>query len=127
MSLGTQVAYIFILAIPVACISWTFTHEEIFREVHEYFVVKRQQSKTLLKRKFFFLLACEFCFSYYVTIAAVAVTNYHLLLTNWIGYIIGGFSIVWIANIYMSLFGLIRMDLKRERTEIQVLEEKVEK
>ena len=29
------------------------------------------------------------------------------------------FTLVWIANVYMSLFGRIRLDLKRERVEIE--------
>ena len=123
MTLGTQIIYLFILAIPVACISWTFTHEEVFRGLHEYFVTRSQRSKYLAVRKFFFLLTCEYCFSHYMTIAAVAVTDYHLLLSNWVGYIIGGFSIVWIANIYMSLFYLIRIDIKKENIRIKEKEQ----
>jgi hypothetical protein len=46
------------------------------------------------------------------------------LLNDWRGYIIAGFSLVWIANIYMSLFGLIRIDIKKERTQIKEMEEK---
>jgi hypothetical protein len=45
------------------------------------------------------------------------ITNYTLLYTDWRGYLIAGFSIVWIANIYMSLFVLLRMDIKKERAE----------
>jgi hypothetical protein len=38
--------------------------------------------------------------------------------------LISGFSLVWIANIYMSLFGFIRQDIKKEQTEINRMEEK---
>jgi hypothetical protein len=44
------------------------------------------------------------------------------LLNDWRGYIIAGFALVWVANIYMSLFGLIRQDIKKEKTEIENLE-----
>jgi hypothetical protein len=44
------------------------------------------------------------------------------LLTDWRGYIIAGFSLVWIANTYMSIFALIRQTIKKEITEIKVLE-----
>jgi hypothetical protein len=47
-------------------------------------------------------------------------------MNDWKGYIIAGFSLIWISNIYMSLFGLIRQDIKKEKTEIQVLEKKIE-
>ena len=59
--------------------------------------------------------------------AFLFLTDYTLLLHDWRGYLLAGFSLVWVANIYMGLFGLIRIDLKKERAEIQVLEEKVEK
>ena len=29
-SLSLQAAYLFLLAIPIACIAWTVTHEEVF-------------------------------------------------------------------------------------------------
>ena len=35
MTIGLQVIYLFVLAIPVACIAWTVTHEEVFREPRE--------------------------------------------------------------------------------------------
>ena len=34
------------------------------------------------------------------------------------GYLIAGFSLVWVANIYMSIFGRLRLEIKRERVEI---------
>jgi hypothetical protein len=40
---------------------------------------------------------------------------------------IAEFSLVWIANIYMSLFGLIRQDIKREKAKISEMEEKLDK
>ena len=76
-----------------------------------------------MKRKFFYLFTCEYCFSHYVTVFFVALTDFKLLLNDWRGYLIAGFALVWIANIYMSLFGRIRIELKRERTEVTVLEQ----
>ena len=81
----------------------------------------------MFKRKFFYLFTCEYCFSHYVTALFIFLTEYKLLLDDWRGYIISGFAVVWIANIYMSLFGLIRTDLKREKTEIKALENEVER
>jgi hypothetical protein len=46
------------------------------------------------------------------------VTRYKLLFTDWRGYLIAGFSLVWVANVYMGLFGRIRLDLRKERAEI---------
>ncbi len=51
------------------------------------------------------------------------ITRYQLIYNDWRGYFIGGFSLVWIANIYMSLFALIRVDLKKTRIEANTKEE----
>ncbi|RNL52413.1 hypothetical protein [Pedobacter jejuensis] len=119
--------YLFILALPVACIAWTVTKEEIFREAREYCLNQSKICKLLFKRKFFYVFTCEYCFSHYVTILLLIVTKFTLLYADWRGYIISGFSIVWIANIYMSLYSLIRIDLKKERLRAEIEELKLKK
>jgi hypothetical protein len=126
MSIQTQIVWLFVLAIPVACVAWTFTHEEVFKESREYCLTQSRNGKSMFRRKFFYLFTCEYCFSHYVTALFVALTDYRLLMDDWRGYIIGGFAVVWVANIYMSLFGLIRTDLKKEKTKIKALENEVE-
>lgn len=125
MDLQTQIAWLFLLAIPIACISWTVTHEEVFREPRLYFVKKSRTGKSLLVRKFFYLFTCEYCFSHYITALALLATRYHLLLNDWRGYLISGFALVWIANIYMSLYTFIRVDIKKERIRAKNEEEKL--
>jgi len=120
--LGTQVGLLFVLAIPIACVAWTITHEEVFREPREYCIRKSRTCARLLQRKFFYLFTCEYCFSHYVTALALYITRYHLLYPDWRGYVIAGFSLVWIANAYMSLFGRLRLDIREERLEIEQLE-----
>jgi hypothetical protein len=116
MSLHLQVAWLFLLAIPIACISWTVTHEEVFREPREFCLLRSQRSKTLAQRKFFYLFTCEYCFSHYVTIFMLFITKYTMLFEDWRGYLIAGFALVWIANTYMSLYAFLRIDIKKERT-----------
>ncbi len=122
-----QICWLFILSIPIASIAWTITQEEVFREAREYFVKRNQTGKTLLERKFFYLFTCEYCFSHYVAILALVLTGYKLLMDDWRGYVIAGFALVWVANVYMSLFRLIRLDIKKDKTEIKEIEVKVEK
>jgi len=123
-----QIAWLFILAIPVACISWTVTHEEVFREPRDFCNRRYKDARTLIERKFFYLFTCEYCFSHYVTILLLIITHYTLLLPGWRGYIISGFSVVWIANIYMSLYGLLKTDIKAEKIKADIAEqEKQEK
>jgi len=126
MPLLTQTAWLFLLAIPIACISWTVTHEEVFREPREYCLKRCQNGKTIAERKFFYLFTCEYCFSHYVTIFMLLITQFQLLYMDWRGYFIAGFSLVFIANVYMSLFALIRIDLKKVRIESEIEERKKE-
>lgn len=123
-SISLQLIWLFVLALPIACVAWTVTHEEIFIEPRTYCINKCKKGKTILERKFFYLFTCEYCFSHYVTLAFLFLTNFKLLINNWIGFIIAGFALVWIANLYMSLFGFIRQDIKKEKTEIFLMEEK---
>lgn len=113
---------LFVLAIPVACITWTVTHEELFHEFHEYCVIRSERGRSLFARKFFYLFTCEYCFSHYVTLFILIITRYTLFFSDWRGYLLSFFSIVFIANIYMSLFAKIRIDIKMERKTIEQIE-----
>ena len=121
MSIQMQIIWLFLLSTPVACVTWTVTHEEIFKELRDFCLKKSLQGKTLLERKFFYLFTCEYCFSHYVVVLFLFLTDYKLLMDDWRGYLISGFALVWIANIYMNLFGLIRQAIKKENTEIEVI------
>jgi hypothetical protein len=123
--INNQVFTLFLLAIPIACAAWTVTHEEIFKEPREYCVERCKNGKTILERKFFYLFTCEYCFSHYVTAFFIFFTDYKLLMPDWRGYVIALFSLVWIANVYMSLFALIRQSVKKEKTEIELMEQKI--
>ena len=125
MDLTTQIIWLFILAIPIACIAWTVTHEEVFREPREYCINRSENSKKIVARKFFYLFTCEYCFSHYVTIFMLLITQYKLLMDDWSGYLIAGFALVWIANMYMSIYAFIRIDIKKERIITQKEEEKL--
>ena len=126
MQLSTQIIWLFILALPIACIAWTVTHEEVFREPREYCVRRSQSGKRLITRKFFYLFTCEYCFSHYVTILMLILTDYKLLMDNWVGYVLGGFALVWIANVYMSIYNWIRIDIKKERIIARKEEKSIE-
>ncbi|MEJ7740897.1 MAG: hypothetical protein WKF97_26055 [Chitinophagaceae bacterium] len=125
MVTANQILWLFILALPIASISWTFTHEEVFKEPREYCKGRCANSKSLWQRKFFYLFTCEYCFSHYVTILMIMLTGYKLLMNDWRGYFIAGFSLVWIANIYMSIYGRIQVDIKSENIEINLKEKEL--
>jgi hypothetical protein len=122
-----QLVWLVILAIPIACVAWTVTHEEIFREPREYCVERSRHDDRLAVRKFFYLFTCEYCFSHYVTIFFLIVTRYRLLLDDWRGYLIAFFALVAIANVYMSSFGRLRQEVKSEKLEAETKEKVLEK
>jgi len=122
LTLKYQIIYLFLLALPIACIAWTVTHEEVFREPREFCERKSKECRSLLLRKMFYLFTCEYCFSHYITLLILIITRYHLLYYNWRGYFIAFFSLVWIANFYMSLFGFVRVGMKKGKIETKIKE-----
>jgi hypothetical protein len=127
MNLTTQIAALFVLSIPIACVAWTVTHEEIFRESREYFQRRSDKARSTLGRKFFYLFTCEYCFSHYVAVALLVLTNYKLLYGDWRGYIVAAFSLVWVSNQYMGIYNRLRLTIKSERVEIETREEERDK
>lgn len=125
MSLAAQTARLFLLAIPIACVAWTVTHEEIFRTPRDFCKRQSEQARTSLRRKFFYVFTCEYCFSHYVTIFFLVLTRYKLLVPDWRGYLLSLFALVWIANIYMNIYARLRLDVTHERIEIKSQEEKL--
>jgi len=113
----------FVLAIPVAAISWTVTHEEVLREPRDFCLHRSESAGTLAERKFFYLFTCEYCFSHWVSLLFLAMTGFKLLYDDWRGYVVSGFTLVWLANHYMSLFGRLRLGIKSERIDVSLKEE----
>jgi hypothetical protein len=118
MNLPLQLLTLLILAIPISSIAWTITHEEVLREFRDYCVRESKTCRRIYERKFFYLFTCEYCFSHYVSAALLLLTRFKLIYTDWRGYAIAGFSLVWVANVYMALFARIRLDLRKERAQI---------
>jgi hypothetical protein len=121
-----QVLSLFLLALPIASIAWTITHEEVVREFRDVCLGKSTTCRRIYERKFFYLFTCEYCFSHYVTAVFLIITRFKLLYPDWRGYLIAGFALVWVANVYMSLFARIRLEVKRERVQIKKAEKGVE-
>jgi hypothetical protein len=119
---GEQMVGLLILGIPVACVTWTVTHEEVFRELREWLTDRSHNAARLYERKFFYLLTCEYCLSHYVAAGFIALCGFQLLVPGWRGFFVAWLSLVWIANAYMSLFGRLRLDIKHEHIQIAASE-----
>ncbi len=72
LPLSHQFGFLLLLALPIACASWTVTHEEVFREPREFCVEHSKRCRTL----------------------------------------------IWIANVYMSVFNRLRLEIKLENVTI---------
>jgi hypothetical protein len=116
--LSRQFSFLLLLGLVVACVSWTITHEEIFREPREFCKDKSQNCIPLYQRKFFYLFTCEYCFSHYVAAAVLVLTRFELLYKGWRGLLLSEFSLVWVANVYMGAFSRLRLEIKAENLSI---------
>ena len=122
MTWDHQLVLLLILPIPIASIAWTVTHEEVFREPRDWCAAKSRSCRGLFSRKFYYVFTCEYCFSHYVTVFFLFVTRFTLMFDGWRGYLISGFTLVWLANIYMSFFGRLRLEIRENRLEIAAAE-----
>lgn len=113
--MAADLLFLVILALPVASIAWTITHEDVLLEPRAYCLERCKNSRTIVGRKFFYVFTCEYCFSHYVAAGFIVIADFHLLFDDWRGYLIAGFALVWVANVYMSLFARVRIDIKAER------------
>ena len=112
---ATQVLRLLILAVPVAWAAWTVTREEVFREVREACAARSRECRLLVQRKFFYLFTCEYCFSHWVALGLDLAFQFRLVFDDWRGYVVGYAALVWTANVYMSLYQRVRVDIRKDR------------
>jgi hypothetical protein len=122
MPLGVQIVWLFVLALPIASVAWTVTHEEIFREPREFCSTKSREASSVLRRKFFYVWTCEYCFSHYVTAFFLIITQFHLLFNDWRGYLIAFFALPYVSNLYMGLYAQTKLEAKKDRFEAKVVQ-----
>ena len=122
MEFQSQIIKLFIIALPIACVSWTWTHEELFKEAREFLKKLANEKHSLLRQKFMYVLFCEYCFSIYVAAAFLLITNFKLLFTDWRGYLIAELALVWIANLYMNIHFALRIDIRKKGAEAKIEE-----
>jgi hypothetical protein len=114
MSMGTQIFWFLILSLVVASISWTVTQEKIFEEPREFLKRRSENARNIFVRKFCYVWTCEYCFSHWVAVVVILLAQFQLLIDDWRGYVISFFVVAWVANFWMSLYRLLRVDIKHE-------------
>ncbi len=110
-----EVVRLLILAVPVAWVAWTLTHEEVFRELRAFCTDRSRTCRRLVSRKFFYLFTCEYCFAHWCALAFQLVFRFRLVYDDWRGYVVGFAGLVWVANVYMNLYQRVRVDIRRDR------------
>ena len=120
MPMVTQLYSLLILSLVVACISWTVTQEEIFKEPREAAKKRSEKSSNIFVRKFFYVWTCEYCFSHWVTIVILLITGFKLLFDDWRGYLVSFFILPFLANFWMSLYRRLRVEIKHENALAEI-------
>jgi hypothetical protein len=115
MDVRLQIVQLLILAVPIAWASWTVTHEEVFREFKEYCTARSKTCAGLARRKFFYLFTCEYCFAHWCALFFLCVFQVKMVFEDWRGYLVSFPALVWVANVYMSLYQRARVDIRKER------------
>jgi hypothetical protein len=126
MPIPEQIYGLFILSIVVACVAWTVTQEEIFREPREYCKKRSKNERTIFVRKFFYVFTCEYCFSHWVTLVFLIVTGFRLIFEDWRGYVLAFFALPWLANQWMSIYRRLRVGIKHENALAEEVKERIE-
>ena len=126
-SLIDQLLWLLILALPIACISRTFTQEGLFREMRELLLERRERSGSTTVKKFYYLFTCEYCFSHYVALFFIWLFSFHLLVADWRGYIAAFFAAVLVANVYLNIYARLRVDIRQAKAATQKIEKEVKR
>jgi hypothetical protein len=126
MDISTQIFWLVILSMIVASIAWTVTQEEIFREPREYCEDKSKDCKNIFQRKFFYVFTCEYCFSHWVSLLIIILTQFKAAINDWRGYVLAFFILPWLANFWMSIYRRLRVGIKHENVLAKKVEEELE-
>jgi membrane protein required for beta-lactamase induction len=116
MDYGSQIVFAAILGLPVACISWTVTQEELFREMRDYLAAyQARHRRSWWRKKLAYSPTCAYCLSHYVAGALIGLLQFKMLVDDWRGYVVSLFTLVLIANVYLTVYHLLRVGLRWSR------------
>lgn len=117
---------VFWIAGAVAIIAWTQAKEEITRELREWLQRQSETAKSIFIRKLTYMLTCEFCFSFWVSLLSLIVFRHRVAYSDWRGVILAQFATWGIANIYMTAYSRFRVEIRKDQIEIKKEEAKIE-
>lgn len=120
--IGESLFELAILGLTVATITWTATREEIFREPREWLSECSRTARTWWGRKCFYMWTCDYCLSHYVAAACIAIANFRLLFDDWRGLGFAWLATVAVANVLISSYSRLRVELAVEKAELKQTE-----
>lgn len=107
---------ILMLAIPVACCSWTIAETEVFRSVREGVARWAGWSKGTdakgWKQKIAYLPSCYYCTSHYVALAFLTLHPFTTLTPDVRGYVVSWFAVVGVSAVYLTTYNGMRVALR---------------
>jgi hypothetical protein len=126
------------LAAPVAIIVRACTTEEVFRQPREFCAARHRQYGDLLRRrdsasmaerarlfvleKACYVPTCDFCLSFWLSLVVVWIADYALFFEGWRGFALATFVVMGVANVYLSVFSHLRVDLRKQRATAEKIE-----
>ena len=109
-------SHILLLAIPVACASWTIAETEVFRSIRESIARwagwKKGTDANGWKAKLAYLPTCYYCTSHYVAIGFLLFHPIQLLTPDLRGYVVAWFSVVGVSAVYLTTYNGLRVALR---------------
>lgn len=119
--LAVNLYALLLYALVVAVISRTVTQEEIFREVKEYAKdIATDPARGWWKRKLFYPLTCQYCFSHWVAAVLVLVSGYDVTLAESMtlfSFVFSVLVLVGVANLMLVLYELITLKIQHQRRD----------
>lgn len=114
------------IAGAVALIAWTQAKEEIASEFRDWLKNKSEAAPSIVSRKLAYMLTCEFCFSFWLSLLSLPVFRHHVAYDDWRGVVLALFATWGIANIYMTGYSRFRVEIRKDQIEIKKEEAKME-
>lgn len=116
---------LFVYAVVVAVLVRALTDEEIFKEPRAWLTAYYQEDRhPFLLRKLAYVPTCEFCCSFWVALVVVWLLGFRLALDDWRGFFVAVFAVMGLANLYLGLFSLLRVGLRRDRAVADQLQKR---
>jgi hypothetical protein len=110
----------FVVAGGVAVSAWALAKEQILREFRE--ACERSSKNhqcSWFVRKGSYIPTCEYCNSFWITLVALLFLQYQVLWDDWRGYVLAQFFTWSLAVAYMSIYQLLRVDIRHGQEKVE--------